>query len=389
MKIAVFTNTYLPLVNGVANVVEAYRKSLCDLGHEVHIFTSRPCDDRLDADNRVYRFPSIEAPNLDYHVAMPFSVPIVRALQRIKFDLVHTHHPLWVGVWGMWYASWAKLPLVTTIHTEYQVFADAVPLPASMVEDYLTKRVAKYCNKCDLITTPVGSMRAKLSAAGVTKAIELLPNPAELSPFENPDGTVARARIGLGPDHTVLGFVGRLSPEKNLECVLEAVKIVMQRHPDCHLLLVGDGAARPALAEMAASLGIAERTHFVGETAHQEIPQWQAAIDIFVTASLSETQPLAYTEAMAVGTPVVAVSAPGSADMLQHLHNGMLTDPAEGAQGLAEAVNTLVEDRQLRARLGQQARQWVRRYEVSAATERLLMFYERVMAEHKTKREQQ
>jgi 1,2-diacylglycerol 3-alpha-glucosyltransferase len=383
VKIAVFTNTYLPLVNGVANVIEAYRKSLSSLGHEVYIFTARPSDEQRDVANRVFRFPSVEAPNLDYHLAMPFSLPVMRALQRTHFDIVHTHHPLWVGVWGMWYANWAKLPLITTIHTEYQVFADAVPLPGVMVEEYLTKRVAKYCNKCDLITTPVESMRSKLSSAGVTRPIELLPNPADLSPFGSPDAQTARSRVGFGPEHTVVGFVGRLSPEKNLECVLRAVKIVMDQHPQCRLLLVGDGAARSSLVKMAADLGIADRTHFTGESPHKQIPQWQAAIDIFVTASLSETQPLAYTEAMAVGTPVVALKAPGAEDMFQHMHNGMLTDPHAGPEGLASAVCALIRDPKLRARLGRQAKEWVQRYEITAATERLLGLYDGVLTAHR------
>lgn len=383
MKIAVFTNTYLPLVNGVANVVEAYRKVLCERGHEVHVFTSGPGDAKLDQANGIYRFPSVEAFNLEYQVAMPFSLTIMRALHRVKFDIVHTHHPLWVGVWGQWYAQWAGLPLITTIHTEYQVFADVVPLPSGMVEEYLNKQVAKYCNKCDMVTTPVESMRAKLRAAGVTKPVELLPNPADLSPFETADGKAVREKIGADTDDIVLGFVGRLSAEKNLGFVLYAAKTVMERHPQCRLLLVGDGSARAGLVKLATQLGIQERTHFVGETSHQQIPQWQAAIEIFVTASLSETQPLAYTEAMAVGTPVVAISAPGAEDMLRHMHNGMLTDAAQGPDGLADAICTLIEAPELRARLGEQARQWVQRYEVRGATAGLLGLYEQLIAEHK------
>ncbi len=381
MRIAVFTNTYLPILNGVANVIEAYRKSLAARGHEVFVFAPGPPEPALDAQCNVLRFPSVGVPiQIDYHLAMPFSLPIMRALHQIDFDIVHTHHPIWVGVWGKWYAQWAGLPLVTTIHTEYQIYSDLVPLPGTMVEDFLSRRIVKYCNKCDVVTTPVESMRAKLTSAAVNTPIELLPNPADLSAFDGADGRAVRTRIGAGDSDVVLGYIGRLSAEKNLPFVLHAVKIVMARHPYCRLLMVGDGLTRRELEQLTEELGINDRTYFAGEVPYAQIPDYQAAIDIFLTASMSETQPLAYTEAMAVGTPVVAVKAPGSTDMIEHLHNGMLTDLGEGPQGLADAACMLIEDRRLRADMGQRARQWAQRYDVANATDTLMTIYDRAIA---------
>jgi len=381
LRVAVFTNTYVPMLNGVANVVAAYRDSLCQRGHEVYIFAPGPADRQRDAANNIFRFPSVEVPTqIDYHLAMPFSLPIMRALHRTDFDIVHTHHPLWVGVWGQWYAQWAGLPLITTVHTEYQIYSDLVPLPGTIVEDFLSRRVGKYCNKCDMVTTPVESMRDKLHSAGVETSVELLPNPADLAAFSDPDAAAIRKRIGAGEDDIVLGFVGRLSAEKNLAFVVHAVKLVMERHPRCRLLMVGDGFARTGLEELVAELGISDRTCFIGETPYEQIPDYQAAIDIFMTASVSETQPLAYTEAMAVGTPVIAVNAPGSQDMIEHLHNGVLTDLGEGPQGLAEAACMLIEDKQLCADIGQRAKVWAQRYDISSATDKLLALYEKVLA---------
>ncbi len=383
MRIAVFTNTYRPMLNGVANVVAAYRDSLCRRGHEVYVFAPDPADRDRDTADKILRFPSVEAPTqVDYHLAMPFSLPIMRTLHRTDFDIVHTHHPLWVGVWGQWYAQWAGLPLITTVHTEYQIYSDLVPLPVTMVEDFLSRRVGKYCNKCNMVTTPVESMRQKLRSAGVSTKIELLPNPTDLSAFAEPDGALIRKRIGAGDEDTVLGFIGRLSAEKNLAFVVHAAKLVLERHPNCRLLMVGDGSARPGLEELVANLGISDRTCFTGETPHEQIPHYQAAVDIFITASESETQPLAYSEAMAVGTPVIAVDAPGSQDMIEHLHNGVLTDLGEGPQGLAEAACMLIEDRQLYAAISRRAKVWARRYDISSATDKLLGLYEEVLAHH-------
>ncbi|MFP3904949.1 MAG: glycosyltransferase [Armatimonadota bacterium] len=377
MRIAVFSNTYLPSLNGVANVVEAYRKSLVEQGHEVYIFAPGTAKDDPDDHEHILRFPSIEAPTFDYSVAMPFSLPIMRVLHGVEFDIVHTHHPLWVGVWGQWFAQWTNLPLVTTVHTEYQIYSEMVPLPSAMVEGFLNRRVVRYCNHCDMVTTPVPSMRKKLQDSHVTTPIELVPNPTDLSMFVGADGSDIRRSLGVGPDDIVVGYVGRLSPEKNLPFVLRAAKQVLAGHPGTHVLIVGGGPALDDLNNVAEKLDIADSIHFIGEVPHEEIPHYQAALDLFMTASLSETQPLAYTEAMAVGTPIIAVEAPGSRDMIQDGHNGVLVPHEEGPEGLARAANRLLEDRELYDDIRQAGMKWVELYDIGSATEKLLEVYER------------
>ncbi len=143
------------------------------------------------------------------------------------------------------------------------------------------------------------------------------------------------------------------------------------------MLIVGGGPALENLKATAEELGIADRTHFTGEVPHREIPHYQAALDVFLTASLSETQPLAYTEAMAVGTPIIAVKAPGSRDMIQDGHNGVLVPHDEGPEGLARAADTLLKDRSMYDDIRQAGMKWVERYDIGSATEKLLEVYER------------
>ncbi len=384
MRIAVFTNTYRPLLNGVANVIEAYRKQLTAWGHEVYVFAPAPADPERDGERNTFRYLSLSAPvRAEYYVAIPFGRAVSRALRATDFSIVHTHHPMWVGAWGRHFALRAGLPLVNTAHTEYEIYARLFPfITTRIIARAVNRRVRGYCNRCTLVTTPVDSMRAKLRAIGVRTPIELLPNPAELSQFDHYDGTAVRAEMGAAADDVIIGFVGRLSPEKNLHLVLDAAGLLMRQVPRCRLLIVGDGPEAKDLREHAHALGILERTHFAGRRPHEQIPDWQDAIDIFVTASMSETQPLAYTEAMAVGTPVVAVRAPGAEDMIQHGHNGLLTDPQGGAAALADAIEALVRDSRRRTEMGLNAQQWVRRYDVRAATERLLGLYESAIERH-------
>jgi glycosyltransferase involved in cell wall biosynthesis len=382
MRIGIFTNTYRPTVNGVAKCVEYYERGLCARGHEVIIFAPAPEDyDRaLDPPN-IYRFPTLALPlDMDYSIAAPYSRPVVKALRSLDFDVIHTQHPIWVGAWGAWYARWAKVPLVTTVHTEYRLFAHLMPLPEPLVEAYLRARVTRHCNKCEVVTTAVPSMRRLLRQGGVRRPIEILPNPTEIAAFTGVSGGPVRATYGIPADALLLGFVGRLSIEKNLAFLLDAAVRVMRTHPEVFFLLVGDGTEREALEEQAHREGLADRVLFSGAMPHASIPPFQAAFDLFVTASLSETQPLAYTEAMASGKPVVALKAPGAQDMIEPGKNGLLSEPEAGPEALAEQIAALVEDAPRRREMGAHARESVQQFDVARVAEKLEAIYLRAQA---------
>ncbi len=382
MRVAIFTNTYYPTLNGVANCVEAYRIALEARGHEVSIFA--PCPDDYDKEldrDRVHRFAAVPLPgDWEYDIAVPYSRSVMDALKEVDFDIVHTQHPVWVGVWGQWFAQWAGLPLVTTVHTEYELYTQLVPLPEQLVDAYLKTRVTTYCNKCHVVTTPVQSTRGRLRQQGVVTPIEILHNPIDLSKLPVPDPGRIRPLHGLSDTDFVMGFIGRLAPEKSLKTVLKAAEIVMKRRDNARFLMVGSGAEMKHLKAHTRRLGIGDRVIFVGPVDHSEVPHYQAALDVFVTASMSETQPLSYTEAMAVGTPMVAVKAPGAQDMIQHNENGLLSLPDDGPRGMAEQILRISDDADLRQRIIGTAKECVKQYDISAVTDRLLEIYEAAIA---------
>ncbi len=289
MRVGIFTNTYHPTVNGVANCVAAYREGLTDRGAEVTVFAPAPPKyDRSNDPDNVLRFPTLPVPmDLDYSIAMPYSGSVLKALQRMQFDIIHTQHPVWVGAWGAWYARWNDTPLVTTVHTEYELFAPMVPLPTPLVEMYLGVRVTSYCNKCQMVTTAVESTRRRLIEQGITTPVEILPNPIRVAEFAQVDSTAVRRRLGLDDDTVLIGFVGRLSPEKNLDVLLQAVSTVLRQAPNTTFVVVGDGPEMASAKRRVAHLSAAERVFFVGAVPYPQIPPYQAAIDIMVTASLA------------------------------------------------------------------------------------------------------
>ena len=384
MRIAIYTNTYWPTVNGVAISIANLRSGLQELGHSVHVFAPAPAGfDRATDQQGVSRFPSFSAPiEADYPLALPVAPRVTQALLKHKFDLVHTHHPIWVGVWGQWYARWMGLPLVTTIHTQYEIYSKFVPLPDEMVDQYLRLQVKGYCNHCDLVTTPAESSRGRLLDIGVQTPIEVIYNPTDLSSLWDADGTTIRRQYGCGPDDFLLGYVGRMAPEKNLSALLDAAAIVLPQMPRARLLLVGDGPSRPALEARARTLPDGDRILFAGRIEHTLIPQYDAALDLFITPSMFEVQPLSFAEAMAAGTPVISMDAPGGNDMIEDGENGRLVPLDEQGAGLARATLEMLRDPTGLRAMSDRAREWAGRYDRMTVVHRVLEAYERARELH-------
>ncbi len=375
-RIAYFTNTFSPDINGVAHCIRAYRDELERRGIEVWVFAPAPSgEDSQRHDERVVRFPSVPLLTMDYSAAVPFSIRVSRTLRRIKFDLVHTHHPLWVGTWGAWYARRSGLPLVTTIHTHYELFADLVPLPRSLVRMYLKRTVRRYCNRCHVVTTPAESNRRRLLHRGVTTPILVVPNPINVDVFARANGAAVRERYGLS-DKFIIGYLGRLSPEKQVHVVIQAAAKVCRAREKAHLMIVGGGPSEAEVRARIRALGLQERATLVGAVPHEAVPEYQAAFDVFATASIGETQPLAYAEAMAAGTPVVAVTGLGAVDMVENGVNGFLVPRHRAVDEMAQVLLRIADDASLLASLSEGARRWARRYDIARAADRLLEAYD-------------
>ncbi|MGC9319849.1 MAG: glycosyltransferase [Armatimonadota bacterium] len=376
MRIGLFTNTYLPTLNGVAIATDLYRRGLTERGHEVHVFApASHGEDPFADDPTVHRYPAALAPGeFDYMVALPFSLRVSHDLGDLQVDLVHTQHPWWVGAWGKSWGRGRSLPVVSTAHTQYEQYADRIPLPDPWVRGAVVRHVTGYFNDCDVVTTSANWMRQKLIDGNVRTPVELVRNPVDLRGLGEPDREGTRARLGFHDGAPVVGYLGRLSPEKQLERVADAVAMLSEQRAGARLLIVGDGSAMDSLRRYA-SRRLGDRAVFTGAVPHSEVAHYYAAMDVFVTASRSETQPLAYTEAMYVGTPVVALATPGAVDMIEDGDNGLLVEPELGARGIAAAVERVLTDSDLAQRLRRGGQHFAQSCHYPAVAQRLEEVY--------------
>jgi glycosyltransferase involved in cell wall biosynthesis len=204
-------------------------------------------------------------------------------------------------------------------------------------------------------------------------------NGVDLDQFQpGSDRDPVRRALGISPGARVLGTVARLSPEKDQATLLRAFRQLARELPSAHLMLVGDGALRSELERLARDLGLAERTHFLGE--RRDIASLLRAMDVFCLPSLTEGTSLTLLEAMATGLPVVATAVGGNPEVVADQVSGLLVKPGEPDQ-LAHALLCVFQDGQWARRLGHAGREIVRqRYSMQAMVERYAGIYQQVLS---------
>ncbi|MEJ2759804.1 MAG: glycosyltransferase, partial [Anaerolineales bacterium] len=343
MQIANFTNSYLPVINGVVRSVNSFRQALTDMGHNVFIFAQE--DDYQDEEPFIFRYPSLNLPlSVDIQAAIPISPNIDWLLPELKLDVIHTHHPVLLGNTAAIKAHKLNIPLVFTFHTQYHEYTHYVPFPQEAVQEFLKETVHEwlknYMRKCHHIVVPSQSMLEIVkNTYGLETQYTVIPTGIALDGYQNGSGAALRKQHGW-TDDIIMISVGRLAKEKNWAFFLDAAQKCIQQHPSLRVVLLGDGPDRKNLEMYAEKLGIANRVEFLGDIPFEKVPAYLQAADFFGFASTSETQGLVTLEALAAGLPVVAVNAPGTRDIMENGVQGYLVK--EDADTFAQAVDDLL-----------------------------------------------
>lgn len=388
MRIAHFSNTYLPHINGVARSVSTFREALSRLGHQVFVFAPDSPADHEETEPYIFRYPGVQIPQFDYTLPVPHSRFISKLLPSLKLHVIHSNHPVALGSTAASYAEKLDLPLVFTFHTRYVKYADeytdAVPFTKAFVGNIVVEELAKYLNRCHHVVTPSDSIKASLAKyAGLTERVTTIPTGIDLEPYRRADGAAMRQKHGWR-DKKILVSVGRLATEKNVETLLKAAAKVFNQYQNAHLILIGDGPQSSDLHALVQELSIAGRVTFTGRIPFEQVPLYLKAADIFCFASVTETQGLVSMEALAAGLPVVAVNAGGTNDTVSHEQEGLLTDNTPAA--LAQAIARVLSDEALAARLKSGAEQKSKSFDMMTQARRMLEVYGQAIEDKKAGR---
>ena len=386
MRIAHFTNTYKPDINGVARSVTTFRDALTRLGHQVFVFAQEAPQDYAETVPYIFRYPGVNIPQFNYSVTMPHSPTVNKMLPSLKLDVIHSNHPIALGDVAAKRAKKLNLPLVFTFHTQYIEYADEytvayLPFSQAFVEGIIAERLAKYLNRCQHIITPSDSIKQNLADyGGLTERVTTIPTGIDLEPYRQADGQAIRRKYNWDQAR-VLVSIGRLAEEKNVKTLLSAVAKVMKQNDDVRLLLIGDGPQRSELEKYTRELGIAEWVKFTGRIPFEEIPAHLKAADIFCFASITETQGLVTTEALAAGLPVVAVNATGTNDAVTDGVEGLLTE--NDVEALAQALNRVLNDKALLAQLKVATVKKAESFDMMTQAQKLVAVYKQAIEDKK------
>ncbi len=371
LRVALFSDSTHPILNGVSVSIEALVHELRNAGHSVHIFTAAYPGYR-DPDPNTYRFPAFETPwSKGYPIAPPPYFTMLRRFRRHTFDVIHTHTPGPIGFVGLRWAQSHEIPIVSTYHTLYDRYAHYIPLPRRYVRHKIAKHTNFYYNHVDHVITPSAAALRWLRRHSVTTPATIVPTGApRRGMFVRAE---IRAQLGIPAEQKILLYVGRLAREKNLGLLFEAAAIAFPQDPSLRLWMVGDGPYRTQASALARASGVGDRVRFVGEVPRAQVDRYYAAADLFVFPSVTETQGLVVQEAMTYGLPAVVVGGGGAGAGVVTGENGWLV-PAEPA-AFSEAILRVLGNGQLLAKLSDGAVRLVRQYGSDAMAERVVETY--------------
>ena len=329
MRILMLTNTYPPVLSGVARSIVAFDEEFRRLGHDVEIVAPE-ADTGDDNDPHVVRVPAIQHFNgSDFPLPVPSPGLVAATVDEFQPHVIHAHHPFFLGNSAMRQARSRAVPLVFTYHTMYDQYTHYTAVETPATARFVGALTAGYANLCDAVIAPSHAVADLLRERGVETRIEIIPTGVDAKRFNHGDSASFRKKHGIPDDALVIGYVGRLAPEKNLNFLAESVAHFMAVEPRAHFLVVGAGPSDQEITAGLSAAGCVDRLHFAGTCADQCLIDAYHSMDIFAFASQSETQGMVLTEAMAAGKPVVALEGPGVTDVVRDRANGRLVAVAD------------------------------------------------------------
>ena len=377
MRIGMLADAYKPYISGVTNVIDLSKRYLESKGHEVFVFTFGD-ESYEDDEENIIRSPGLPLVESGFYINIRYNRRTRNILRTM--DIVHVHHPFLSGRLALWYCKPRGIPIIFTNHTRYDLYAKAyIPLlPDGVGETFLKTYFPGFCDSVDQVVAPSMGLKKVLQRVGVKADIEVVPNGVDISPFRGKIEPIEISEFGFPHDHVILTYIGRLGPEKNLPFLLRAFNGAAQAYENISLLIVGDGPERDNLIDLVRHMSIADRVHFTGFVDYKKIPNFLAASDIFVTASVTEVHPLSVIEAMGAGLPVLGIESPGVADTVNDGDDGFIV-PEEDLAAFTAKMVRLATDADIRNQMSDAARKTSELYDFKRTTQIMYELYERVI----------
>lgn len=401
MKIAMMTNNYKPFIGGVPISIERLTKALREQGHRVVVFAPRYDHLETEPEEDVVRYSTLSQHFYsDTVLPNPLDPVLEETFSREEFDVIHVHHPVLIGKVAAHLSAKYNIPLVYTYHTRYEQYLDyAGPIhwlsrgeekdgvigrlrsrgSRAIKQELAPWYLSGFMRRCHTVIAPTEGMKRTFNLQyGYTyncqADLAVLPT-GLMEESYRPEITAVREirqRYGRG-EMPLLVTVSRLGHEKNVPFLLRSMARLKSTLPDFRLMVIGDGPQREEYMDLCDQLDIRQQICFLGSLPNREIAAHMAAADCFVFASKTETQGIVILEAMAAGTPVVALRASGVEDLVKDGVSGYLCP--EDEEAFTEQLLRVLQSEPLRDSLRQGAAEESLKYREDVVAEKAVRIY--------------
>lgn len=319
MKIAIFSDTYAPDINGVATSTKILKDELVKHGHEVVVVTSElpeGSDYQDSVEDNILRVHGLELQALyGYRACNIYSFRVMKKLKKMNIDIIHIQTEFGIGIFGRIVGEFLKIPVVYTYHTMWADYSHYInPLNLNIADNVIKKIIIGlskfYANKSSELIVPSEKTKEALEYYGLNKDAHIIPTGLELDRFDpknRNEQAIKEIKEEYGiKDQFVITFIGRIAKEKSIDVLIDAVKEIIKKNDNVIFLIVGGGPQLDELKQLVEDYGMTKYVVFTGPKLNSEVPSYYHISDVFVSASVTETQGLTYIEAMASGIPAVA-----------------------------------------------------------------------------------
>ena len=384
MNILVFTNNYIPHIGGVARSVYLFTRAFRAFGHRTVIVA--PSDKKAPSyEPDVIRIPSVQnVTTNNFPISLPVPGYLNTTLADYRADVIHSHHPFILGDTAIRYAAKYDAPIVFTYHTLYEQYVHYIGSNSPTLRQFVKELTTAYCNLCDHIIAPSNSIASILPQQGVTSPVSVVPTGVHSSFFIPGNGNQFRQKRHIPSNAFVVGHVGRLALEKNLIFLSKAVAEFLQQYPTTHFLIIGEGDQQENVKRIFSQAGVLSRVHFAGFRRGKELIDAYSSLDVFAFSSLTETQGMVLLEAMATGTPVVALDAPGTRDVINNNKNGWVISSRSTTDFSLALANIMNLSDKERLRVRKAARQTALQYTIENSANATLSIYQNLASRKHT-----
>lgn len=366
MKIAMFTDTYFPQINGVTYTISLWKKRLEEKGHQVKIFF--PNSDYEPDENEI-PLKSISLPFYDgYKIGFPEKIR-----SHLKdVDVIHTHTPFSLGAMGAYYSKKLNVPKITSFHTPPEEYINYLPgssvlkYPLIPIYHYWEK---KFMSNANVVTAPSKVIKERLEKKGIKNAYILKNgvNREFFSPTEKDLDIETDSRY-------IIGYSGRHGKEKNLSDLIE----VAENLNNIDIIIGGDGPHRKEYEKMARDI---DNIHFLGFLEREKLPTFYSTLDVFVFPSLTETQGLVGLEANACGTPIVGANKKALKETIKEGVNGYKYEPGN-IEDLEEKIKMVLNNKDS---LAKKSLDYSKKHSIDKTIEELTNHYKRIWTKDEAK----